>query len=98
MSDEDKTTDPLLEILAKVRSIDTRLTDMDGRLTGVENRLEALETKVDERLRETRPIWEQALREILETRNELRESGLIARHALMHSKLWLWIWRPLRAR
>jgi chromosome segregation ATPase len=94
MSTEDKTTDPLLEILAKVRSIDTRLTGVENRLTGVEtrlidlenrltsvenrlaaveNRMEALEVKVDDRLRETRPIWEQALKEIMDTRLDVRK-------------------------
>jgi len=73
MSSEDKTTDPLLEILAKVRSIDARLTDVDTRLTNVESRLTSLEAKVDERLRETRTIWQQALKEIMDTRDEQRQ-------------------------
>jgi len=63
MSNEDKTTDPLLEILARVRS-------MDSRLASVETRLDSLETKVEERSRETRPMWEQALKEIMDSRLE----------------------------
>lgn len=39
----------------------TLLRSIDGRLTTVETRLAALEEKVDRRLQETRPIWEQVL-------------------------------------
>lgn len=42
------------EILSILRSI-------DGRLTRVETRLTELEDKVDRRLHDTRPIWEQVL-------------------------------------
>src|SRR4051812_2910248 len=42
------------EVLSLLRSIDTRLTN-------VENRLTALEDKVERRLHDTRPIWEQVL-------------------------------------
>jgi chromosome segregation ATPase len=42
------------EVLSILRSI-------DGRLTAVETRLVALEDKVERRLQETRPIWEQVL-------------------------------------
>lgn len=42
------------EILSILRSI-------DGRLTSVETRLAALEDKVERRLHDTRPIWEQVL-------------------------------------
>jgi chromosome segregation ATPase len=44
----------LKEVISLLRSI-------DGRLTTVEIRLTALEDKVDRRLQETRPIWEQVL-------------------------------------
>ena len=42
------------EVLSLLRSI-------DGRLTAVETRLTALEDKVERRLHDTRPIWEQVL-------------------------------------
>jgi chromosome segregation ATPase len=42
------------EVLSLLRSI-------DGRLTSVETRLTALEDKVERRLQDTRPIWEQVL-------------------------------------
>jgi chromosome segregation ATPase len=40
------------------------ITQLDSRLSGVENRLTTLEEKVDERLRETRPIWEGVLQRL----------------------------------
>jgi hypothetical protein len=47
-------------VFARFDAIDARLSDMDGRL-------QVLET----RAYDTKPIWEQALKEILETRREL---------------------------
>jgi chromosome segregation ATPase len=44
-----------------VRQILSRLDSIDSRLSNVEGRLSALEDKVDRRLQETRPIWEQVL-------------------------------------
>ena len=38
-----------------------RLDSIDSRLDNVESRLSSLEDKVDRRLQETRPIWEQVL-------------------------------------
>jgi chromosome segregation ATPase len=62
-------------ILARLDSIDSRLVTLDSRLTTLESRLTTLESvlttlesrlstleeKVDKRLMETRPIWEQVL-------------------------------------
>ena len=44
-----------------VRLILARLDSIDSRLDNVESRLSALEDKVDRRLQESRPIWEQVL-------------------------------------
>ena len=44
-----------------VRQILSRLDSIDSRLGNVEGRLSALEDKVDRRLQDTRPIWEQVL-------------------------------------
>ena len=48
-------------ILVRLDSIDSRLGNVENRLSNVENRLSTLEEKVDRRLQETRPIWEQVL-------------------------------------
>ncbi len=62
--------DTLRLILARLDSIDSRLDGIDTRLDGLDTRLTALEEKVDRRLQETRPIWEQVL-----TRIETLETG-----------------------
>ena len=48
-------------ILVRLDSIDSRLGNVENRLSNVGNRLYMLEDKVDRRLQETRPIWEQVL-------------------------------------
>ena len=44
-----------------VGQILARLDSIDARLGNVESRLTTLEDKVDRRLKETRPIWEQVI-------------------------------------
>ena len=44
-----------------LRQILARFDSMDARFDSFETRLTALEEKVDRRLQETRPIWEQVL-------------------------------------
>lgn len=51
-------------ILARLDSIDTRLNTID-------TRLDNLEEKVEARFYDTKPIWERALNEILETRAQV---------------------------
>ena len=77
MSDEiteKLSNDSIRVILEKLESIDTRLGTLETRLT-------SLEEKVDRRLQETRPIWEQVLARLekVETvqdefRTEVRQS------------------------
>ncbi len=45
-------------IRTDIAALDLRLATVESRLATVESRLTTLEDKVDERLRETRPIWE----------------------------------------
>ncbi len=52
--------DNLKRILARLDSIDSRLT--------------VLEEKAEARAYDTKPIWERALREIVETRTEMKAS------------------------
>jgi prefoldin subunit 5 len=65
--------DTLRLILARLDSIDARLGGLETRLTVVEERLSTLEEKVDRRLQETRPIWEQVLAKVEALENEMRE-------------------------
>jgi chromosome segregation ATPase len=53
--------DGVRQILARLDSIDSRLSNVENRLSNVEGRLSALEDKVERRLQDTRPIWEQVL-------------------------------------
>jgi chromosome segregation ATPase len=48
-------------ILRSLEALSGRMTSLEDRMTGLENRMTALEDKVDRRLMETRPIWEQVL-------------------------------------
>jgi hypothetical protein len=70
-------------VFARFDAIDARLNEVDQRLT-------TLEERVDRRLRETRPIWEQVLARLdaLETearngfRRLSREIGIIGKDML----------------
>jgi predicted nuclease with TOPRIM domain len=48
-------------ILARLDSIDSRLDKVENRISNLETRLSALEDKVERRLHDTRPMWEQVL-------------------------------------
>lgn len=68
-------------IETRLGTIESRLENLETRVGNVETRLESLEVKVDERMKETRPMWEalQAqLAELIESQQlqftELRES------------------------
>lgn len=64
--------DGVRQILARLDSIDSRLSNVENRLSTVENRLSTLEDKVDRRMQETRPIWEQVLSRLDSLENEVR--------------------------
>lgn len=59
----------------RVTRLDERVTRLDERVTRLDERMIALEEKVDRRLQETRPIWEQVLARLggIETRLETIE-------------------------
>ena len=61
--------DDLRHILARLDSINARLDTMDARLDGIDARL----TKLEARAYDTKPIWENALKEIADLRVEMRE-------------------------
>ena len=49
------------QILARFDSIDGQFKTFNARMGSLEDRMGALEEKVDRRLMETRPIWDQVL-------------------------------------
>ena len=48
----------------RVQSIDTRLENLEQRFGGLEQRFGSLEQKVEDRLYDTRPIWEKVQADI----------------------------------
>ncbi len=61
-------TDSRLEkVESRLETVDARLETVDSRLQGMASRLQKLEI----RAYDTKPIWEQALKEILDTRKEI---------------------------
>lgn len=57
-------------IETRLGTIETRLEGLETRVGNVETRLESLEIKVDERMKETRPMWEALQAQL----TDLRES------------------------
>ena len=73
--------DKLDRLITSVESMDSRLANVETRLANVETRLGSLEIKVDERMKETRPMWEALQAQLTELKEsqqlqftELRES------------------------
>jgi chromosome segregation ATPase len=52
---------------ARVQSLDSRVQNLDARVQNLDARVQVLES----RAYDTKPIWENALKEIVETRREL---------------------------
>ncbi len=48
----------------RIGSLETRLGNLENRFENLENRMGSLEKKVDERLHDTRPIWEKVQADI----------------------------------
>ena len=61
-------------LATQLEGVDTRLGSVETRLGSVETRLENLEIKVDERLKETRPMWEAVQTQLAEL-GESQEKG-----------------------
>jgi chromosome segregation ATPase len=61
-------------VFARFDAIDARLGSMETRLTGVETRLEDMDGRLqvlERKAYDTKPIWERALKEIVETKREM---------------------------
>jgi chromosome segregation ATPase len=57
-------------VFARFDGIEEYLRSLDSRVGGLDSRVQVLES----RAYDTKPIWEKALKEILETRLELKET------------------------
>jgi len=60
-------------VFARFDALDARLQRLEERQERVEARLDALETQAERRALETKPIWEQALAEILEVKEKVAD-------------------------
>ena len=54
-------------VFARFDTLDARFDNMEARIEGMDGRLQVLERKAYD----TKPIWEQALKEIAEVRREM---------------------------
>jgi chromosome segregation ATPase len=59
----------------KVDRLITAVQSMDSRLGSLEIKVGSLETKVDQRLRDTLPIWEAVQAQLAEIRESLQRQG-----------------------
>ena len=57
---------------ARLGNLEDRLGKVEDRLGTVEDRLGSLDTKVEERLKDTRPMWEAVQTQIAEVESSLR--------------------------
>ena len=57
---------------ARLGNVEARLGNLEDRLGRVEDRLGSLETKVEERLKDTGPMWEAVQTQIAEVESSLR--------------------------
>jgi predicted nucleic acid-binding Zn-ribbon protein len=58
-------------VLAELAAIRGGIAKLDARVTALDARLTALEDKVDARLRETRPIWENVQQQLTELKAQM---------------------------
>jgi chromosome segregation ATPase len=66
---------------SRVQNLDSRVQDLDSRVQSLDSRVQSLDARVqsldsrvqvlESRAYDTKPIWENALKEIVETRREL---------------------------
>ena len=64
-------------IFARFDAVDSRFDAVDSRFDAVDSALRGLDSRVQKleiRAYDTKPIWEQALKEIIETKREIAET------------------------
>lgn len=70
---EDATQQLLMALISMVEPIGGQLDNLQKQQTELSTKLESLEVKVDQRLRETRPIWENVQSQLGELKKEVAE-------------------------
>ena len=78
MSNEDPTKDLdtralLLQLRDQFERFDARQREFDARLSDLQSEVSALSKKVDERLYDTRPMWEAVQSQVSELREEMEK-------------------------
>jgi chromosome segregation ATPase len=75
---KDQPDDQLARILAEINGLRAdftqlrvEVTELRGEVTELRGEVRALDEKVDSRLKETRPIWENALAQLKELREDM---------------------------
>jgi Mg2+ and Co2+ transporter CorA len=63
------------QILAGLQKLDGRIERLEADGPELRTRIELIETKIDERLRETRPIWEGVHAQLTELRQSVLAEG-----------------------
>ncbi len=59
---------------SRVQNLDSRVQSLDSRVQSLDSRVQSLDSRVqvlESRAYDTKPIWENALKEIIDTRREL---------------------------
>lgn len=64
--------DKLDRIIELMRQQTLKIDDLTAAVKGLDSRLTALESSVDERLKDTRPLWEGVQAQIAELREEVQ--------------------------
>ena len=86
----------------RVEALDNRVEALDNRVEALDHRVETLDKKVEERLYDTRPIWEQVVSNVAQlqegqqrieatlesSRNESRDSRTVLRDILRRMSIF----------
>jgi len=89
------------DLTSRIQVLDNKVDALDNRFQVLDKRVEALDEKVEERLYDTRPIWEQVVANVAQlqegqqrieeglelSRNESRETDSFARYSASNEHL-----------
>ena len=95
-------SEKLSYVVTAVQDLTSRIQALDNKVEALDHRVEALDDKVEERLYDTRPIWEQVVANVAQlqegqqrieeglelSRNESRESRTVLRDILRRMSIF----------